>query len=92
MKGLILLLSTFNFLLYTHLMRITVHIKLTKHTDGVEQIAEGEYVIKTTKLSIENKANEDIIRQLADYFHVSKSLITLIHGASSKHKTFFIEK
>ncbi len=73
-------------------MRITVHIKLTKHTDGVEQIAEGEYVVKTTKPSIENKANEDIIRQLGDYFHVSKSLVTLVRGASSKHKTFLIEK
>ena len=73
-------------------MRITVHIKLTKHTDGVEQITQEEYVVKTTKPAVENKANEDIIRQLANYFHTSKSLITLVRGTSSKHKIFSIGK
>ena len=49
-------------------------------------------VIEVVAPPIENKANHQAIKVLADFFKVSPSSISIIHGLSNKHKTFFIKK
>ncbi len=69
-------------------MRIEVHTKLHKHTDGVFEIEKGIYEVHTNQPPVENRANEDIIRQLADHFHIPRSAISVFSGSTSKKKVF----
>lgn len=52
--------------------------------------AEFTYVAYVKEPPVNNRANEAIIRLLADYFNVSRSQVTLISGAHSKKKVFEI--
>lgn len=49
------------------------------------------YKVSVKEAPVEGKANEAIIKALADYFDVAKSNITLISGQSSKQKVFEIK-
>ena len=71
-------------------MKIIVHVKLHKHRDEVIEVQKGIYEVHTSQPPIDNRANEDVIRQLAAYFHIPKSACTLVSGGSSKTKTFDI--
>lgn len=85
-------------------MKIFVIAKLNKNKDGVEKYkslypSESElsglhngYIVWTKMPPKENKANIDIIAQLARYFNITKSSVILKSGATSKKKTFIIEK
>lgn len=71
-------------------MKITVRIKLNKSKEGVEKISETEFVVYTKKPAVEGKANEDIVKQLASYFKVSKTNSYIVKGAKSKTKVIEI--
>lgn len=49
------------------------------------------YKVSVKEAPVDGKANEAIIKALADYFDVPKSNITLISGQSSKQKVFEIK-
>ena len=67
-------------------MFFTIHVKLNKNKDGVEKISDTEFVIYTKKPAVENKANEDIIKQLASHLRVSKADIRIVRGLKAKKK------
>ncbi|MCL5011913.1 MAG: DUF167 domain-containing protein [Patescibacteria group bacterium] len=71
-------------------MRITIHVKLNKSKEGVEKISASEFVVYTKKPAVENKANEDAIRQIAKYFKVPKSAINIVRGTTTKTKSLNI--
>lgn len=71
-------------------MKITLKVKLNKTKEGVEKIGK-DLVVFTKQPAKENKANLDIIRQLASHLKVSKSSIGLKNGATSKTKVFEIK-
>jgi len=54
--------------------------------------ADGVYKIKTTAPPEKNKANEDIVDMLADYFRIPKNQIKLISGQTSARKKFKVTK
>lgn len=51
---------------------------------------EGVYKIRLTAAPIEGKANEALVRFLADHFDIAPSCITLLKGHTSKYKTLEI--
>ncbi len=71
-------------------MRITIHVKLNKSKEGVEKISASEFVVYTKKPAVENKANEDAIKQIAKYFKVPKSGISIVRGKTTKTKSLNI--
>lgn len=73
-------------------MKFYVHAKLNKKKRGVEKTETGSLVVWTTAPAIDNRANEDIIEQLAEHFGVSKSQVNLVVGPKSKLKVFEIKK
>jgi uncharacterized protein YggU (UPF0235/DUF167 family) len=72
-------------------MRILVHTKLHKHADAVIEIDKGIYEVHTSQPAVDNRANEDIIRQIAGYFGIAKSSVRIFSGASAKTKVLEIK-
>lgn len=74
-------------------MKISVHVKLKAKEEKVEQIKvqkltgeEIQYQVFVKELPIDGKANEAVIRVLADHFKVSKSQVGIVAGGTSREK------
>jgi len=67
-------------------MRIYVKVTPRSSKNEVTKISEGEYKVKLTAPPVEGKANEALVKILADYFDVPKSLIEIVGGKSAKTK------
>jgi uncharacterized protein (TIGR00251 family) len=68
-------------------MKINIKVKLRSKEEKIEKIDEDNFTVWTKELPIENRANEAIIRILADYFNVPKASISIVSGFKSKQKT-----
>ncbi|PIP27993.1 MAG: hypothetical protein COX29_03520 [Candidatus Moranbacteria bacterium CG23_combo_of_CG06-09_8_20_14_all_35_22] len=67
-------------------MRIYVKVIPRSSQNKVEKISEGEYKVKLTAPPIDGQANKMLIEILAEYFKISKSLISIIGGKSAPKK------
>lgn len=74
-------------------MRISVHVKLKSKEEKVEQVKvqkltgeEIQYQVSVKELPVDGKANEAVIRVLADHFKVSKSQVRIVAGGTSREK------
>jgi hypothetical protein len=67
-------------------MRIYVKVSPRSAKNAVQKISEGEYKVKLTAPPVDNQANEMLIRVLAEYFHVSKSSLSIIGGRTARTK------
>lgn len=84
-------------------MRIIVQAKSQAKEDRVERITQPTlnftdsksepdlYKVWVKAQPVHGKANEAIIKVLADYFKVTQSQVKLISGVSSKRKHFQID-
>ena len=72
-------------------MNISVKAKPNSREEKVEQIAEGQFVVSVKEPPIQGRANEAIIRALAEYFSVSKLQIKIISGWTSRQKIIEIK-
>lgn len=71
-------------------MKITVIAKAKKKKEFVEQISSTQYVVSVKEPPIDGRANEAIIKSLAQYFHISPSDIILVSGHTTKIKTLTV--
>ncbi len=67
-------------------MRIYLKVIPRSSQNIVEKISEGEYRVKLTAPPVDGKANEALIKLLAEYFNVSKSAILIVGGKSMRRK------
>lgn len=67
-------------------MRIYIKVIPRASKNSVEKISEGEYKVKLTAPPVDGKANEALIKLLAEHFDVSKSAVTIIGGKSTQRK------
>lgn len=68
-------------------MIITVRVNTHAKRNAVEHVGDNRYKISVTVVPEHGKANEAIIKLLADFFDVSKSGIRILSGANSRNKT-----
>ena len=52
----------------------------------MEKLNDADYLVHTTAIPVENKANEKVIELLSEYFGVAKSRMKVIRGQSSRNK------
>ncbi|MFA7201883.1 MAG: DUF167 domain-containing protein [Candidatus Paceibacterota bacterium] len=71
-------------------MFLTILTKLNKKKEGVEKTSDTEFIVWTKQPATENKANEDVMKQLAKYFKMPKSKFSIIRGKTVKTKTIKI--
>ena len=73
-------------------MKIKIRVlPRSSRNEVVGEMADGTLKVKLTAPPIDGKANEALIKLLADYLDVSKSKIKIVAGATSKNKTVEIE-
>jgi len=71
-------------------MKIAVKVKPGSKREQVEQLDETNFTVRVKAKPIDGKANDAVIKVLADYFDVSKSDVILLKGQTSKQKIFEI--
>ncbi|MCX6766020.1 MAG: DUF167 domain-containing protein [Candidatus Moranbacteria bacterium] len=72
-------------------MRIYIKVIPRSSKNEVTKIVEGEYKVKLTAPPVDNKANDMLIKVLADYFNVSKSSLRIIGGKTANIKIIEIQ-
>ena len=73
-------------------MRIYVKVSPRSSKNEITRISEGEFKVKLTAPPLDNKANDMLIRVLAEHFNVPKSSLTIIGGKTAKTKIVEITK
>ena len=63
----------------------------SSRNEVVGEMADGTLKIKLTAPPVDGKANEALIKLLAEHFSVTKSKIRIVSGATSKNKIIEIE-
>lgn len=71
-------------------MKIFVKAKPNANKESVEKIDETHFKVAVKEPPRDGRANEAIIKALAEYFDIALSNIRLISGFSAKQKTFEI--
>lgn len=66
-------------------MRIRVKIKPNAKATSVKE-EQGEYAVSVKAPPAEGKANEALIRALAEHFSVARSRVRIVSGASGRRK------
>lgn len=71
-------------------MKIFIKAKPNSKNEGVERVDDAHFIISVKEPPMQGRANEAIIKTIAEYFNVSRSQIRLVSGFSSKEKIFEI--
>jgi uncharacterized protein (TIGR00251 family) len=69
-------------------MKITVKIKPNAKEERVEKTGENSYSVWVRQRLVEGRANEALVKVLAEHFGVSKSAVVLVKGRTSRQKLF----
>ena len=67
-------------------MRIYVKVSPRSSKNEIIKISEGEYKVKLKAAPVDNRANDMLIRVLANYFNLPKSCLKIIGGKTAKIK------
>lgn len=71
-------------------MQLLVEVKPNSKQESVEKITDAVYKVRVRAPAQEGKANEAVIKALAEHFKVAKSSIKLKTGKSSRTKVITI--
>lgn len=72
-------------------MLITIKVKTNAGRNEVVKISENSFEVKTTITPEDGKANASVIEQLAKYFRVAKSKVSIVKGETAHMKVVEIE-
>ena len=72
-------------------MKISIRVKPNSKENQVVEKGPDQLLVKVKAPPQENKANQEVIKTLAEYFHVSKSRISIVAGFRSKQKVLELE-
>jgi uncharacterized protein len=67
-------------------MRISVIVKANSRENIVEKLGDREFAVRVKAQAKEGKANEAVIKALAEFFGIAKSRIDIIKGLTGKKK------
>jgi len=73
-------------------MKISIRVKPNSKENQVEERGPNQLLVKVKAPPQENRANQEVIKTLAEYFQIPKSRIAIITGLKSKQKVVKIEE
>lgn len=73
-------------------MKIFVKVKTRAREEKVEKIDEDHFVVKVKEAPEKGKANDAVIRVLADYFKIPILNVKIVSGLKNKNKILEIQK
>ena len=71
-------------------MRITVLVKAGRKERKIEKLSDNNFSVWVKEKPQEGKANYAVREEIAEYFNIPKSRVTLVSGEKSKTKLFEI--
>lgn len=71
-------------------MKIYVSIKPSSKASSVEK-AGDEYTVRVKEPVVDGKANQALVKLVAQYFNVPKTHVNIVRGATSRRKTIEID-
>jgi uncharacterized protein (TIGR00251 family) len=71
---------------------IPVRVQARGSSSEIVGVVDGRLKIKTAAPPTDGRANKDVARQLASAFGVPPSRVSLRNGASSRLKTFLVDR
>lgn len=72
-------------------MQIFVKVKTKTPANKVEKISENIFIVFTKEAPEKGRANQSVIKLLADYFKIPSADITIARGLTSKNKIIKIK-
>jgi len=72
-------------------MKINIKVITKAHKNIVEKIDNENYIVRTTTVPVDGKANKEIQKLLSDYFGVAKSCVQITKGFKFKNKIIDID-
>ncbi|MHB8190657.1 MAG: DUF167 domain-containing protein [Ferrimicrobium sp.] len=66
--------------------RMSVLVKAGRRVSRLSELDDGTFLVEIRERPIEGRANEAVIRLIANCGGVSQSEITIVRGVKSKHK------
>lgn len=73
-------------------MKVSIKVKPNAKENRVEEIGENQFLVKVKAPPKENRANQEVIETLAEYFEVPRSRVSILTGLKSSQKIVKIEK
>ncbi len=67
-------------------MRINVKAKPGAREEKIEKLDESSFIVSVKEPPVQGRANQAIIKSLAEYFDVPSSSIRIISGHTSRQK------
>lgn len=71
-------------------MKIFIKVKTKAKEKKIEKIDENHFIVKIKELPEKGKANQEVIKIIAQYFKVSLSQVAIISGLKSKNKIIYV--
>jgi hypothetical protein len=68
-------------------MKIFIKTKSSAKNNKIIKINDAHFEVWVKEPAKEGKANEAVIKLVAEYLGIAKSKIKITHGQKSKHKT-----
>ena len=68
-------------------MTLCVRVKPRASKSAVLGVRSGELEVAVRAPPVDGKANEELVRVLADYYEIPKSTISIARGQSGRSKT-----
>ncbi|NCU38785.1 DUF167 domain-containing protein [Candidatus Saccharibacteria bacterium] len=70
--------------------KVTLTVKPNSKTDLVQKVGD-ELVVRVKARAVDGKANETVIKLVADYLGLPKTHMQIKRGATGKHKVIEID-
>jgi uncharacterized protein len=70
---------------------LQIKVKPRAHVSELAQVADGTWVAKLKAPPVDGKANEELVRLVADRFQCRKTAVTIKSGASGRMKLVKVE-
>jgi len=73
-------------------MRLSIKVKIRAKKEGIKESGQGGLIVSVAEAPEKGKANERIIKLLAEYFGIAKSNIEIVSGRACRTKIVEIKK
>lgn len=67
-------------------MKLFIKVKTNSKKISVDKIDGQHYIVRVTASPVDGKANEAVIRVLAEFFDIAPSTITIVKGLAAREK------
>ncbi len=67
-------------------MQIKVRVTPNSRAASVSRLDDGSYAVKVDAPAVDGKANERLLRILAEHFNLKKSAVRMVSGSKGRNK------